>query len=640
MNIGDCVLTHTGKYRKVVAKNRRIIDKDERVFEFQTFLGNKFRITEKHKILVSFGDKIKWVPVEDVPKNADIVFPIPKIYPNKKKENKLVLGTIDGYKKTFKLDNDFYRFLGYWIGDGYTNAHNRTNRIGLIFNKKDKNLLNSYKRIIKSKMDIRNISESLHGGAIYLYWTDRPLMLWLSKNFRNRNVSGWRGKSLPEWFWNISKKNFIEFIRGWIDSDGSVDNIGRTSITTKEKYLASFAQLIGLKFGMVFGVRRFTVNGGTYFKIIIPKNNKHSRIINNKLHVKILRKKELKRTGGDREIDPRARVFNIQVEKDESFCASFATLHNCAIHKKGDKLWFFTRRLENITKQFPELQDFARKAINANECIIEGEMLCFDKKTMRPLPFQSLSQRIKRKYDIEKMVEELPIKVNIFDITLLEGKELFDTKLEKRWEILNNIIKPITGKFELAKHLETKDLKKAKNFYDDALKASQEGLIVKNLDALYHPGRRVSGGWLKVKPIMETLDLVITGATWGTGKRVGWMGSFRLGARDSFSEEFLDCGMIGTGIKEKEESGGVTFLELTNLLKKQIIREDGVSIDLKPDVVVEVAYEEIQKSPTYSSGFALRFPRVVRIRPDKDASEADSLERIEKLYAQQKGKVG
>lgn len=306
------------------------------------------------------------------------------------------------------------------------------------------------------------------------------------------------------------------------------------------------------------------------------------------------------------------------------------------IHKKGDKLWFYTRRLENITKQFPELREYVMKAVKAEECIIEGEMIGFDKKTGKPMPFQFLSQRIKRKYDIEKMVKEIPIQVNLFEIVYLNGKELFDEPLRKRRDLLKKIIKPIEGKFQLAKALETKDLKKAEKFYKEALRAGQEGLIVKNLDAKYQPGRRVAGGWLKVKPVMENLDLVIIGAQWGTGKRAGFLSSFVLGCRDE-EGNFLECGMIGTGIKEKEETG-VSFKQLTDMLKPYITQELGNVVKIKPKVVVEVAYEEIQKSPNYESGYALRFPRVVRIRFDKGPEEADTIKRIERLYKMQFGK--
>lgn len=305
-----------------------------------------------------------------------------------------------------------------------------------------------------------------------------------------------------------------------------------------------------------------------------------------------------------------------------------------SIQKKGETVWLYTRRLENVTNQFPEVVEWIRKAIKAKEAIVEGEMLGFRKGM--PMPFQFLSQRIKRKYDIEKVAKEIPVQVNLFDIVFLEGKSLFKTPLRERWGLLQKTIKPLEGKLHFAKHIETKNIKEAEAFYKEALQAHQEGLIIKNLDAFYQPGRRV-GYWLKVKPILESLDLVIIGATWGTGKRAGWLGSLVLGCRSQ--KGFLECGMIGTGIKEKEGEG-VTFEELTKLLKPYIEEEKGSYVKVRPKVVVEVEYEEIQKSPTYASGFALRFPRVKSIRYDKRPEDADSVKRIEKIYMMQKGKRG
>ncbi len=306
------------------------------------------------------------------------------------------------------------------------------------------------------------------------------------------------------------------------------------------------------------------------------------------------------------------------------------------IHKKGDKLWFYTRRLEDVTKQFPDLAELVIKGVKADACIIEGEMLGIDRKSGSPLPFQLLSQRIKRKYDIAQMAKEIPIQVNLFDIVYLDGKDLFSEPLERRKKALESVVKATPGKFQLAERLVTRDLKEAERFYERALKAKQEGVIVKNLDATYQPGRRV-GYWLKVKPIMETLDLVITGAEWGTGKRTSWLGTFILSCRKD--DGFAECGMMGTGIKEKKAvEEDVTFEELTKQLRPHIISEKGNEVRIGPKIVVEVAYEEIQKSPTYASGFALRFPRLVRIRVDKAAEDADDLARIEELYAGQKGK--
>ena len=184
--------------------------------------------------------------------------------------------------------------------------------------------------------------------------------------------------------------------------------------------------------------------------------------------------------------------------------------------------------------------------------------------------------------------------------------------------------------------METKDLKEAEKFYKESLDAGEEGLIVKNLDAKYQPGRRV-GYWLKVKPTLENLDLAIIGGVWGTGKRTGWIGSLILGCLDENREKFLACGMLGTGIKEKkEDEGDLTFEELTKMLKPLIIEENKNEIKVKPKIIIEVAYEEIQKSPTYDSGYALRFPRFIRLRPEK--RDADNLVRFKKIYEMQKAR--
>ncbi len=141
-----------------------------------------------------------------------------------------------------------------------------------------------------------------------------------------------------------------------------------------------------------------------------------------------------------------------------------------------------------------------------------------------------------------------------------------------------------------------------------------------------------------MKPIMEALDLVVTGAQWGTGKRAGWMGSFALACRDPESGEFLECGMMGTGVKEKKTAEtDMTFKELTEMLRPDIVSEKGSMVRIRPKMVLEVAYEEIQKSPNYNSGYALRFPRLVKLRPDKSPEEADDIDRVSRLYAQQKG---
>ncbi|MFZ8830518.1 MAG: ATP-dependent DNA ligase [Candidatus Aenigmatarchaeota archaeon] len=302
------------------------------------------------------------------------------------------------------------------------------------------------------------------------------------------------------------------------------------------------------------------------------------------------------------------------------------------IMKKNDKIWLFTRRQEDVTKQFPDLVELCKKGIKANECVIEGEAIAVDPKTNIPMAFQVLSQRIHRKYDIEKMIEKIPIQIHLFDIVYLNGEMLINKPLIERRKILESIIEVIPGKFELAKQLITKDVKKIEEFYNEAINAKQEGLMLKVLNSPYRFGRHV-GGWYKIKPTMENLDLVIVGATWGEGARANWLTSFELAVRDPDTGNFLRCGMMSTGLTEEE------YEMMTEMLKPLIIQERGKEVKVRPKIVVEVKYQEIQKSPNYESGYALRFPAFVRLREDKGPEEADTIERLVELYKSQ-GKAG
>ena len=302
------------------------------------------------------------------------------------------------------------------------------------------------------------------------------------------------------------------------------------------------------------------------------------------------------------------------------------------IMKKEDKIWLFTRRQENVTKQFPDLVEMCKKGLKAKECVVEGETIAINPKTGDPAAFQVLSQRIHRKYDIEKMVKKIPIRIHLFDIIYLEGQMLLEKPLKERRKILESIVNVIPGKFELSKQIVTDDIKKLEEFYKDALNHKQEGLMLKVLDSPYIFGRHV-GGWYKIKPTMETLDLVIVGATWGEGSRASWLTSFELAVRDQDTGKFLRCGMMSTGFTEDE------YKQITEILKPLIIWQKGKTVKVKPKVVVEVKYQEIQKSPNYESGYALRFPALVRIRDDKGPEDADTLQRLIELYNSQ-GKAG
>jgi len=302
------------------------------------------------------------------------------------------------------------------------------------------------------------------------------------------------------------------------------------------------------------------------------------------------------------------------------------------IHKQGDKILLFTRSLENVTKQFPEIVEYIKKYVKGESFILDSEAVGYDKKTKEYKPFQHISQRIKRKYNIEKLQKELPVEVNVFDILYYKGKSLLKEPFEKRTAIVRKIVENHPYKIICSKQITTSDEKKAKEFYKEALKDNQEGIMMKNMKSSYRPGRRV-GNMVKMKPEEKDLDLVITGAEYGTGKRSGWLSSFILSCREE--EKYLEIGKVGTGIKEKKEQG-ISFEELTKLLKPLITKEKGKDVKIKPKIVVTVTYQEIQKSPNYNSGFALRFPRFTALRPDKPLSEIASLKEIEKDFEKQK----
>ena len=302
------------------------------------------------------------------------------------------------------------------------------------------------------------------------------------------------------------------------------------------------------------------------------------------------------------------------------------------LHKKGKEFRLFTRRLEDVTRQFPDVINYLH-AVDADSFILDAEAVGYDAKTMKYLPFQSISQRIRRKHQIDEVASRFPVEVNIFDILYLNGESMLHEPFKDRRTILEKIVRQKQRQIVLVRKIVTDSEAKIKEFFAEALDAGTEGLMLKNLDSPYKPGARV-GYMVKLKQTMENLDLSIIGAEWGEGKRASWLSSFTLACRDEESNLY-EIGKVSTGLKEKDEEG-LSFNQMTQLLRPLILSEKGREVTLKPEVVIEVAYEEIQKSPTYSSGFALRFPRVVRLRTEEKGKEdISSLEYIEEMYYSQ-----
>lgn len=304
------------------------------------------------------------------------------------------------------------------------------------------------------------------------------------------------------------------------------------------------------------------------------------------------------------------------------------------IHKTNNKITLFTRSLENVTKQFPEVEKYVNEFIKADSFIIDSEAVGYDKKTKKYTDFQAISQRIRRKHKIKELQEKLPVEINVFDILYYNGESQLDKPFQKRSELLRKIVKNHPYKIITSKIIITSDEKEVEKFYKKALKENQEGVMLKKLSAEYKPGRRV-GHMLKLKPDTNELDLVVTGAEWGTGKRSGWLSSLILSCKKG--NEYVEIGKVGTGIAEKENDEGIlTFDKITEILKPLIISEKGKDVKVKPKIVLMIHYQDIQKSTNYSSGWALRFPRVTRLREDKPLSEIATLEEIEKDFVNQR----
>src|SRR3989344_2797132 len=294
---------------------------------------------------------------------------------------------------------------------------------------------------------------------------------------------------------------------------------------------------------------------------------------------------------------------------------------------KNGNVKLFTRRLEDVTNQFPDVVSVAGKNIKAESFIVDSEVVGYDPKTKKYKPFESISQRIKRKYHIEKLIDELPVEINAFDVIYLNGKSLINLPFIERRKLLEKVVREEKWKIRPSFQIITDSEKKALEFYHEALKIGEEGIMVKKLDSVYKPGRRV-GHMVKMKPESRDFDLVITGAMHGTGKRGGWLTSYIVACHDE--GKFLEVGMVSSGLKEKE-SEGTTYEEMTKMLKPLIISEKGNMVKVKPKLVVSVTYQNIQKSPTYSSGYAMRFPRITAYRPDRNTRDIATLHNIKKM---------
>lgn len=294
------------------------------------------------------------------------------------------------------------------------------------------------------------------------------------------------------------------------------------------------------------------------------------------------------------------------------------------IHKKGNVVRIFTRRLKEVTNSFPDIIKLILDNINADEVVLEGEIVGWDYKSNKPLPFQELVKRIKRKHEREKYIKEIPVRLFLFDILYLNGEMLIDKTFIERRKILESI----KGNIDLTPMIISNNYEEIERFFNESVNMGNEGLVAKELNSKYIPGKR-GKRWLKLKKTMEPLDLVIIGAEWGHGRRKKFLSDLYLAVRDEKTGKFYMVTKTFKGLSDKE------YEELTKELLKLKIKEEGRIVWVKPKIVVEVLYDEIQKSPKYECGYALRFARVNRIRWDKSEKDVDTLQRLIELYKKQ-----
>ncbi len=290
-------------------------------------------------------------------------------------------------------------------------------------------------------------------------------------------------------------------------------------------------------------------------------------------------------------------------------------------HKSGDQVRIFSRSLNEVTGAIPEIAESVR-ALPVSEVVLDGEAIVFD-ASGRPVPFQVTMRRFGRKLDVERLRAELPIRAFFFDCLRLEGESLTDRPARERFEALARAV----PQGLLIPRLRTTSEREAQDFYQAALAAGHEGLMAKSLDAPYEAGNR-GASWLKIKRA-HTLDLIVLAAEWGHGRRSGKLSNLHLGALDPSTGEYVMLGKTFKGLTD-----AMLEWQTRELLARET-RHDQGTVYVRPELVVEVAFSDLQDSPRYVGGLALRLARVKRYRPDKSAAEADDMQSVRRIHAAQ-----
>jgi len=289
------------------------------------------------------------------------------------------------------------------------------------------------------------------------------------------------------------------------------------------------------------------------------------------------------------------------------------------VHKDGNDVRFYTRNLNDVTARVPELVDIIR-GLRATSIILDGEVIAL-RPDGRPHPFQLTMRRFGRKLDVEETRRELPLSVFFFDCLWLDGTPLVDSRADERFDALQSALPAEI----VIPRIVTSDAAMAASFMDEALRHGHEGVMAKALGAPYEAGRR-GASWVKVKRA-NTLDLVVLAAEWGHGRRSGWLSNLHLGARDPTDGGYVMLGKTFKGLTDE-----MLQWQTREFLERETHR-DQWTVYLRPEIVVEVAFNEVQESSQYAGGVALRFARVKGYRPDKSPADADTIDTVRALHA-------
>jgi DNA ligase 1 len=295
------------------------------------------------------------------------------------------------------------------------------------------------------------------------------------------------------------------------------------------------------------------------------------------------------------------------------------------LRKEPFEVKLYSRRLNEDTAAMPDIVEALRRSWTGGDAIIEGEAVAFDPDLKKRLPFQAVLQRIGRRRGVEAKIREIPLVLFLFDLIFDDGENLMNTPQAERRTRLEGLFR-VTGKVKMTESAASDRRAVMDEFFRRAVAEGQEGIMVKDPVGVYVPGKRADQ-WMKLKPAFETLDTVVVGGIWGSGRRKGLLSSLIVAVRGE-KNELLTVGKVGTGFSDK------TLKDLTERLTPLIISSTAQTVEIEPQIVVEVDFQDIQKTDRYDAGYVLRIPRFKRERTDKSINEADSLARLKKLYEQ------